>query len=153
MPTMTDDVSQLGDDCKMYVDSAGAEGGSWALVDVIIDDSDTNERVTADSNCRGDVEIKQHVGKPKFEESGNLLFKRNDTNYEILRDAYLANTTVGIALMNGVITDIGAEGWWRDMKITKWNETRPEGDTIKVAFTMVTAADSAYVSVYKQITA
>jgi hypothetical protein len=150
---LTDDVSQLGDDCYMYVDASGAEGSSWAACGVVIDDNDTLERRTADSNCREDVEIKQHVGKPKFEESGNLLFKRNHTEYEILRDAARNNTSIGVALMNGIITEIGAEGWWRDMKITRWQESRPDGDTIKVAFTMVTDASSTYVSVYKQITA
>lgn len=149
---LTDDVTQLGDDCFLYVDVLGAEVGTWAEVDTIIDDSDTFERVTADSNYRGAAEIKQHVGKPKFEESGNLIFKRNDPNYEALRDAARDNTNLGVAIMNGPITTIGAEGWWRDMKITRWNESRPEGDTIKVAFTMVTNAGSAYVSVYKQIT-
>lgn len=150
---LADDVSQLGEECKMYVDSAGAEQGSWAAVDAVIDDSDSFTRREADSICRGDAEIKTHVGKPKFTNSGNILFKRNDTQYEVLRDAAYANTTIGIALMNGVITEVGAEGWWRDMKITQWNETRPDGDTVKVAFSMVTAADSAYVSVFKQITA
>lgn len=151
---LIDDVSQLGEDCEMSVDVAGAEQGSWVTVGAVIDDSDTFERNTADSICRGDAEVKQHVSsKAKFEESGNLLFKRNDTAYEALRDAAHANTSIGVALMNGGIAVVGAEGWWRDMKISRWNESRPDGDTIKVAFTMVTDADSAYVSVYKQITA
>lgn len=150
---LTDDVSQLGDDCKMYIDILGAEAGTWAEVGVVIDDTDSFDRRTVDSVCRGDAEIKSHVGKPKFEESGNLLFKRNDTVYEALRDAAHANTPIGVALMNGGITVVGAEGWWRDMRISKWAESRGDNDTVKVAFAMMTDAGSAYVSVFKQITA
>ncbi len=141
----------LGDDAVMYYDVAGAEQGSWGEADVVIDDSDTFERRTAESNCRGDAEIKQHVGKPKFEITGNLKFKLNDTNYEALRDAVHNNTSIGIARMNGDITTSGNGGWWRDMRFSRWSESRPDGDIIKVAFTLVTDASSSYVSVFKQI--
>ena len=150
---LVDDISQLGEECKMYVDAGGAEDSAWSEVACIIDDSDSLTYREADSVCRGDVEIKTHIGKPKFTTSGNLLFKRNDTEYEILRDAAQAKTVIGVALMNGTITEVGAEGWWRDMQITQWNESRPDSDTIKVAFTMVTSADSVYVSTFKQIIA
>ena len=146
-------MSQLGDDCKLYYDLSGAEAGTWVEADVIIDDGDTFERRVADSNCRGDAEIKQHVGKPKYELSGNLLFKLNDTEYEALRDAAHANTSIGIAVMNGAIATVGNEGWWRDMKFSQWNETRPDGDTVKIAFTLVTDASSTYVSNFKQVSA
>jgi hypothetical protein len=136
----------LGDDFKFYYDILGAEIGTWALADAIIDDADSFERRTAESNCRGDVEIKTAVGKPKFEESGTLLFKKSDTGYEALRDAAQANTNLGIALYDGLIATSGNEGWFRDMRFSSWAETRPDGDTVKVAFTLVTNADSTYVS-------
>lgn len=146
-------ASRLGDDMKMYYDLSGAEQGTWVEADVIIDDSDTFERRTAESNCRGDAEIKTHVGKPKYELSGTLLMKAEDTEYEALRDAAHGNDSIGIATMNGAIATVGSEGWWRDMKFSQWNEQRPDGDTVKISFTLVTDASSTYVSNFKQVTA
>jgi len=143
--------SQLGDDCKLYYDVLGAEVGSWVEADVIIDDGDTFERRTAESNCRGDVEVKVHVGNPKYTLSGTLLFKFGDTEDDALLAAVQANTNLGIAVMNGNIATSGNEGWWRDMRFSQWNETRPDGDTVKITFTLTTNAASAYVSNFKTI--
>jgi len=144
-------MSQLGDDCKLYYDTSGAEAGSWVEADVIIDDGDTFERRTAESNCRGDAEVKEHVGKPKYNLSGTLLFKFGDTEFVALQSAAQANTSLGIAVMNGAIATSANKGWWRDMKFSQWNENRPDGDTVKVSFTLVTDADSSYVSNFKTI--
>ena len=141
----------LGDNSKFYYDGGGAESGSWVEADMIIDDGDTLERRTAEANTRGDVEIKTHVGKPKYELSGTLLFQLNDAQYEVLRNSAHNNTTIGIAVMNGTVSTSGNEGWWRDMKFSNWNETRPDGDTVKIAFTLVTDASSTYVSNFKQV--
>lgn len=143
--------SQLGEECKLYYDVAGAEVGSWVEADVIIDDGDTFERRTAESNCRGFTEVKEHVGKPKYTLSGTLLFQFGDTEFTALQAAAQANTNLGIAVMNGAIATASNKGWWRDMRFSQWNETRPDGDTVKVAFTLVTNASSSYASNFKTI--
>ena len=141
----------LGDDCKLYYDLAGAEQGSWVEADVVMDDGDDDNRVTAKANCRGFAEIKTHVGKSEYSLSGNLLLVKGSTALEALRGAYQANTSLGIAVMDGDIATSGSKGWWRDMKLTKWSESRPEGDVVKVAFELATDAGSSYVSNFKTI--
>jgi hypothetical protein len=138
--------SALGDNAKFYYDTTGAEVTAWTEATVVIDDTDSLEFVTAESNCRGDAEKTMHVGKPSHKVSGTLLFKHGSgdgAKYRALRDAAHAKTVIGVAIMSADITHVGSEGWFRNMQFSKWELQRPDGDTIKVSFELVVAAVAA----------
>lgn len=138
--------SVLGDNAKFYYDTSGAEVGSWTEATCIIDDTDSLEFRTAESNCRGDSETTMHVGKPTHKVSGTLLFKHGSgdgAKYRALRDAAQNRTVIGVALMSADITHVGAEGWFRNMQFSKWERQAPDGDTMKVSFELVVAATAA----------
>jgi len=140
----------LGDNAKLYIDVTGAEVTAWTELTVIIDHTLSSERVTAESNCRGDAEKGVSVGKPMHALSGTMLFKKSTagTTYRACRDAYNANTSVGIASMSEDIVTVGSEGWFLDMKFSKFEISYPDGDNISVSFDLVKDADSTYASNY-----
>jgi hypothetical protein len=76
--------------------SSATLGGAGALTEipVAIDDAIASERRAVESNCRGDAEITEHTGKPKYSFTANLLFKRGTpgTTYAAMRAAYTAGT-------------------------------------------------------------
>lgn len=142
------DGSVLGDDCKMYYSATLGGSGSVTEIPVIIDDTISSERRKAESNCRGDSEISEHVGKPKHTISFTMLVKRNTpgTTYTALRTAYMANTVLAYALTTGDITHIGQHVFRLEGQISKWEETRGDNDTVKVSGEITKAASSTYAS-------
>lgn len=89
MPTAADG-SVLGDDAKLYFSATLGGSGTLTEVPVVIDDTIGSERRTAESNCRGDSEISEHVGKPKHTISGTILHSR-----QLRSPAYHAHRWIG----------------------------------------------------------
>ena len=147
MPTAADG-SVYGDNCKMYYSATLGGAGALTEIPVVIDDSIASERRTAESNCRGDAEIKTHVGKPKHTISGNMLMKRGTpgTTYLALKTAYMANTVLHWALATGTITDIAEHVFRMEGRLAKFEETRADNDSVKVAFEIQPDPISTYAS-------
>lgn len=142
------DGSVLGDDCKMYYSATLGGAGSLTEIPVIIDDTIGSERRKAESNCRGDAEISEHVGKPKHTISFTMLVKRGTpgTTYLAMRTAYMSGTIHHYALATGTITDIGQHVFRLEGQISKWEETRGDNDTVKVTGEITKAAANTYAS-------
>jgi hypothetical protein len=142
------DGSVLGDNCQLHYSATLGGSGALTEVPVIIDDAINSERRSAESNCRGDSEITEHVGKPKHSISANLLFKRGTpgATFVTLRNAYVNGTTLHFALTSGAIADTGQHVFRLEGKIKSWNETRPDNDTVKVAIEIAKDASNTYAS-------
>ena len=142
------DGSVLGDDCKMYYSATLGGAGSLTEIPVIIDDTIGSERRKAESNCRGDAEISEHVGKPKHTISFTMLVKRGTpgTTYLAMKTAYMAGTIHHYALATGTITDVGQHVFRLEGQISKWEETRGDNDTVKVSGEITKAAANTYAS-------
>ena len=100
------DGSVLGDDCKLYYSATLGGAGTLTEIPVVIDDAIASERRSVESNCRGDAEISEHTGKPKYSFTANMLFKRGTpgTTYAAMRTAYTAGTIHHYALASGTVT-------------------------------------------------
>ena len=148
------DGSVLGDDCKTYYSATLGGAGALTEIPVIIDDTVSSERRAVESNCRGDAEITEHTGKPKHSISGTLLVKRGSVGatYGTLRDAYVNNTVLHWAFATGDSADIGQYIFRIEGRLKRWEETRPDNDTVKVAFEIAKAADNAYASNWSTVT-
>jgi hypothetical protein len=147
MPTAADG-SVLGDNCQLHYSATLGGSGALTEVPVVIDDAINSERRSAESNCRGDAEITEHVGKPKHSISANLLFKRGTpgATFSTLRTAYINGTTLHFALTTGAIADVGQSVFRLEGKFKSWNETRPDNDTVKVSVEIVKDAGNTYAS-------
>jgi hypothetical protein len=147
MPTAADG-SVLGDDAKLYYSATLGGAGTLTEVPVVIDDTIGSERRTAESNCRGDAEVSEHVGKPKHTISGTMLFKRGTpgATYLTLRNAYAAGTLLHFALASGTVADTAQHVFRIEGKFKRWEESRPDNDTIKASFEIARSPDSSYAS-------
>jgi hypothetical protein len=152
MPNVADG-SVLGDDCKLYYSATLGGAGALTEIPVVIDDAINSERRSVESNCRGDAEISEHTGKPKYTLSVNMLFKRGSpgTTYAAMRAAYTAGTVHHYALASGTVTDVGQVVFRLEGRIKSWNETQPDNDTKKVSIEIAKAADNSYASNYSTV--
>lgn len=144
------DGAVLGDNCQLLFSATLGGGGTLTEADCVIDDQHDSERRTAESNCRGDAEIGQVIGKPSHAISGNMLFKHGTpgATYETLRAAYYAGTVLHWAFASDDPTESGAHVFRLEGQLTQWNETHPDGDTVKVAFAIAKDATNTYASNY-----
>lgn len=142
------DGSVLGDNCQLHYSATLGGAGALTEVPVVIDDSISSERRSVESNCRGDAEVKELIGKPKHSISANLLFKRGTpgASFLALRDAYVNATVLHFALTSGAIADIGQHVFRLEGQLKSWNETRGDNDTVKVAVEIVPVASNSYAS-------
>jgi len=140
--------ARMGDDCKLYYSATLGGSGSLTEVDCSIDDEFASERRTADSNSRGDAEIKTLVGKPKHSLTGNLQTRVGSpaTAYLAMKTAYFAKTVLHFAIATGDITHVGQQVYRFEGQITKWTESRPDGGAVQVAVEIMPSAASTYAS-------
>ena len=148
------DGSVLGDDCITYYSATLGGSGALTEIPVIIDDTISSERRAVESNCRGDSEITEHTGKPKHSVSATLLVKRGTpgATYETLRGAYVNNTVLAWAFATGDSADIGQHIFRMEGRLKRWEESRPDNDTVKVSFEIAKAADNTYASNWATVT-
>ncbi len=134
------------DDCKLYYNLTGGSGGTWVEIPVVVEDTVSGERRTSESVCRGDDEVGEHVGKPKFSISGTLLAKRSTpgATYTALRGAFVANTRLGFCAATGAKTTSGEHTFTFEGKLKKWEEARADNDSVRVSFEIARDASSTF---------
>lgn len=139
---------RLGDDARLYYSATLGGAGVLTAIDCVIDDEIASEKRTADSNVRGDNEIRTLIGKPRHSLSGNFQTRVGTAGvqYLVMKAAYIAGTVLHFAATTGDILDSGQQVFRSEMQISKWTESRPDGDSIKVAFELVPSALSTYAS-------
>lgn len=147
MPTVLDG-SVLGDEAKAYLSATLGGAGALTELPLVIEDTISSERRSAESNCRGDAEIKEHVGKPKHMLSGTLLFKRGTPGATLstMRTAYMSGTMLHWAIASGDITHEGQHVFRFEGKLKKWEQTNGDNETIKVAYEIAPDPGSTYAS-------
>ena len=128
--------SILGDDCKLYYSATLGGSGVLTEIPVIIDDTLASERRAVESNCRGDAEIGELIGKPKHTISGTILAKRDTAGvgatFVALRDAYVNGTILPCAMATGERAHIGQYVFRLEGRLKRFCVTNPDNDTVKV---------------------
>lgn len=140
-------MSVPSDDAKLYYNLSGASGGTWVeLVCSIEDTISIERRKSGDVVCRGDAEVGEHVGKPKWTLSGRILAKKATpgVTYTAMRAAVLANTKLGICASSGDKAVADNWNYFSEMKISKWEESRADNGYIEVSWEAVRDAGSTY---------
>ena len=127
--------AKTGLGCKLYHNSATWESPTWGEVDLVKDVTLNLEKGEADVTTRANGGWRAYVGTLKdgsveFE----MLWDPADTAFAAIRDAYLDNTPVEMAVMDGEITENGSEGLHAEFEVTQFNRNEPleEGVTANV---------------------
>jgi hypothetical protein len=126
---------KLGLDAKLYLCAAGIGGTpTWTEVTRAKDVTLTVSKGEADVSTRGGGGWKATVGTLKdasieFE----LVYDPADEAFELLRDAFLDGTALGLAAMDGVITAVGSQGLWADCAILKFDRKEPLEQALTVS--------------------
>lgn len=144
------------DECRLYYNATlGGTGGTEVLIGQVIDDSFSSERRSAESNCREDAEISEHVGKPKHNIGMQMLVKRGTPGaaYQALRTAYMANTVLHFTMTTGDPA-LGKQMTQElEGRIKNWSESRSDNDTVKVTAEIVRDPSSSFATEWGETTA
>jgi len=138
----------LGLNHKIYVQTTGPRaawpgtGAAPALEEITLamDVTFTGDAATADASTRGGGSFRQSVATLKDAEvEFEAVFDTADTAVIALKDAWIANTVIGIAILNGDSATAANEGIWMDAMVTgmEWNQELEEVG--KIQFTLKNA--------------
>lgn len=125
----------LGFDCKTYYDPSGVGGSTWNEIKNVGDAKLGLEKGEADVTTREAGGWEQMVGTLK---KASIEFKMQydptDPAFVALKNAFLQNTTIGMAFMDGDIALSGAEGFQADCAVMSfpWDQALQEAASIDV---------------------
>jgi hypothetical protein len=139
----------LGMNAKLYraaalltgTDDTDASGASWDEIANVRDVTLNLETGEADVTTRANSGWKQTLptlkdGSVEFE----MVWDTNDPDFAAIRDAWLNNDEIALAVMDGPIASAG-QGLVSNFAITNFSRTEPLEDAIKVS---VTAKPSSF---------
>ncbi len=144
-------MPKLGTKCKTYID---ASGGVTTWVEVVnVEDATLNQdRNAGEVMNRGSDWVKVLTGKKNAVIDVTLTLNVADAQYIALRNAYNNDSDVGVAVMSGVITTVGEEGFQAACKIVSFNRTETLQDVVKIAMQLRPSAASTIEPAYVLIT-
>ncbi len=126
----------LGFDAKIYIDeSAGYAGPDWTEITNVKDVTLNLEAADADVSTRGSGGWRATV--PTLKDASvdfQMVWDTSDANFTLLKTAFLTNTSVNMAVMDGPIATTGTQGFVAQMIVSKFtrNEALEEALTVDV---------------------
>jgi hypothetical protein len=145
----------LGMNAKLYraaalltgTDDTDASGASWDEIANVRDVTLNLETGEADVTTRANSGWKQTLptlkdGSVEFE----MVWDTNDPDFAAIRDAWLNNDEIALAVMDGPIASAG-QGLVSNFAITNFSRTEPLEDAIKVSVTAKPSSFSQWYSI------
>lgn len=142
---------KLGGNMKLYLDPSGVGGSSWTEYTYVEQDSLNEERTAAEIRNRASDYVKVLGGKLNSTIELTATYHKGNAQYEALRDAFINNADIGVAVMTGTITDAGEEGLQADCKVVAFNKPRPLEEGASFSFTLRPSAESTTEPAYTEI--
>jgi len=129
--------TKLGLDAKLYRNSGTYETPSWVEMTNVKDLTLNLESGEADVTTRGNNGWRATVatlkdGSIEFE----MVWDTEDAGFEALSAAYFGDTAIGIAAMDGDITEAGRRGLWADMAVVDFSREEPLEEALSVKVTL-----------------
>lgn len=125
----------FGLDCKLYWDEeASYASPTWNEIDIVKDATLNMEKTESDVSIRatswGLMAGKQKIASVDFQ----ILWDPESAVFAALNDAFLNDTGINMAVMDGDIETPGKQGLRAIMMVSKFtrNETLPEAVTVDV---------------------
>jgi hypothetical protein len=128
---------KIGVKCRLYFCTDGIAGApAWVLASGVKEVTATIDKGETDVSTRGSGGWKAVVGTLKeltleFE----MPWDPEDVGLQAFKDAFLNDTIIGLAAMDGDIEAAGAEGPWADCAILKFERKEPIGEAAAVSIT------------------
>jgi len=128
----------LGKDAKLYFCAAGIGGTpTWTELTNVKNVTVNLQKGEADVTTRGNNGWKASVGTLK---EGSIEFEMvwdtEDAGFAALQAAYFGDTAIGIAAMDGDITEAGRRGLWADMAVIDFSREEPLEEALSVKVTL-----------------
>ena len=129
--------TKLGLDAKLYRNSGTYAAPSWVEMTNVKDLTLNLESGEADVTTRGNNGWRATVatlkdGSIEFE----MVWDTEDAGFEALSAAYFGDTAIGIAAMDGDITEAGRRGLWADMAVVDFSREEPLEEALSVKVTL-----------------
>lgn len=138
---------KLGLDCKTYRQTSGTRAawpGSGAapnldLIDNIRGETLNFSKTTADVTTRGGGGWRQVVaalkeGSIDFE----MVYDTADADFVAVQAAFMDNTVIAMAFLDGLAATVGTKGLWADFMVTGMEQTRDLEGAVMAKFTIQT---------------
>lgn len=127
---------KLGMEAKLFRNSGSYASPTWAEMDNVKDLTLNLEAGEADVTTRGNNGWRATVaslkdGSIEFE----MVWDTADEAFTAIQQAYFGNTPVEFAVMDGPITEAGAQGLRASFSITKFSRNEPLEEAITVSVT------------------
>lgn len=136
-------ANQVGQKCILYRRTSGAWGSEvWGIIDNVQNLKFPQSRTKAAAPTRASIYNKTLVGQLDFTISFQMPRDVGDADFTALRTAFLAGTTVEVAVASGPIATTGTRYIKADCKITKMDEDEPIDGATMVDVELAIAADS-----------
>ncbi len=128
----------LGKDAKLYFCADGIGGTPlWTELTNVKNVDVSLQKGEADVTTRGNNGWKASVGTLK---EGSIEFEMvwdtDDTGFAALQAAYFNDTAIGIAAMDGDVTEAGRQGLWADMAVIDFSRSEPLEEALTVKVTL-----------------
>ncbi len=135
----------LGVDAKLYYDSAGmSENPTWTELTNVTNVTLTLEKDTTDVTTRAAEGWRQEMGTLKNARvEFTMVWDGNDAGFQAIRSAYLNNTNIALAVLDGDVSGDG-EGIMGDFQITGFTREEPIDGALTASVTAVPAYNSDY---------
>jgi len=146
---------KFGIDGKLYYCAAGIGGApSWTellnVKDVTLNLEKGEAEVTTRSN--GKWRATGRGGPKDASVEFEMAWNPTDAGFTVLKDAWLNDALVGIAVMDGDVAVAGAEGLWADCAVVSFSRSEPLEEGMTVSVTMK-PTDSANAPQWKVVAA
>lgn len=136
-------MSVLGLECKLYRNTGSYGSPVWNEITNAKDVTLSLSKDSADVTTRGNSGWKATRSTLKDAEvSFDLLFVAGDADYDALRDAWLNNTELDVAVMSGAIASSGSEGLRAVMDVFQFERSEPLAEAVVVKVTLKPAYDA-----------
>jgi len=128
---------RLGMDAKLYRNTGTYASPTWDLIGNVKDLTLSLETGEADVTTRGNGGWRATVatlkdGSLEFE----MIWDTEDTDFTAIRTAFLGNTAVEMAVLDGLVATTGSQGLRASFMVTNFTRNEPLEEAITVSVSM-----------------
>ena len=127
-------MSRKGITSKMYVNEGTYNSPTWTHIDIVGDLAVNPNWQESDATIRRSRVQLADTTLLAIEVTGNIRSDTDDTGYQLLRDAYVAETVLDIMCLNGADDEDDSDGVRFDGKIFNWSEDQARGNVLYKSF-------------------
>jgi hypothetical protein len=113
-----------GLECALYLDPAGVDQGTWTQYEDVGDVNVAHAWNQSQRKIRKHTHERTTLGQGVLEVTFTATYRAGDAGFEMLRDAHINKTVIGVAVMSGPIATVGSEGWQLDAVVSDFPESQ-----------------------------